>query len=80
MIDPQDAENVDDFIIRPGKRPIKFNKNDLLIGGTNLGGNNNDEVTTLLKELIIAVKQGGDVYIDGAKAGKSLALSTSRMG
>jgi hypothetical protein len=80
LIDPKDAENVDDFIIRPGKRPIKFNKNDLLIGGTNLGGNNNDEVTTLLKELIVAVKQGGDVYIDGAKAGKSLALATSRMG
>ena len=42
------------------------------------GGSN--EVTILLKELISAVKQGGDVYIDGAKAGRSLALATSRMG
>ena len=75
------ADKVDDFILRPGQPPIKFNKDDLLIGGTNLGGsNNNNEVTTLLKELISAVKQGGDVYIDGAKAGRSLALATSRMG
>ena len=44
------------------------------------GGGNNGEVVSLLKELIGAVKQGGDVYIDGAKAGKSLALATSRMG
>ena len=48
---------------------------------TNLsGGGDNGEVVTLLKELITAVKQGGDVYIDGAKAGRSLALATSRMG
>jgi len=82
LIDPKDAEDMDDFILRPGKRPLKFNKDDLLIGGTSLGkgGNSDDEVVTLLKELIGAVKQGGDVYIDGAKAGRSLALATSKMG
>lgn len=49
----------------------------------NIGFGGSDEIkqtNTLLKELIVAVKQGGDVYIDGAKAGKSLALATSRMG
>ena len=49
----------------------------------NMGFGGSDEIkqtNTLLKELIVAVKQGGDVYIDGAKAGKSLALATSRMG
>lgn len=40
----------------------------------------NGEVVVLLKELITAVKQGGDVYIDGAKAGRSMALATSKMG
>ena len=40
----------------------------------------NTQIITLLKELISAVKQGGDVYIDGAKAGRSLALATSKMG
>jgi len=76
-----EATKVNDFILRPGQAPIKFNKDDLLIGGTNLGGgSNNNEVTTLLKELISAVKEGGDVFIDGAKAGRSMALATSRIG
>jgi len=30
------ATQVDDFIIRPGEAPIKFNKDDLLVGGTEL--------------------------------------------
>ena len=37
-------------------------------------------MVALLKELIVTVKQGGDVYIDGAKAGRSMALATSRIG
>jgi hypothetical protein len=48
-----------------------------------MGFGGSDEIkqtNALLKELIVAVKQGGDVYIDGAKAGKSLTLATSRMG
>jgi phage-related protein len=48
-----------------------------------MGFGGSDEIkqtNALLKELILAVKQGGDVYIDGAKAGKSLTLATSRMG
>ena len=70
-----------DFISRPGQPIQKFRKDDIIVGGTSLGGGGgNSEVVTLLKELISAVKQGGDVYIDGAKAGKSLALATSRMG
>jgi len=40
----------------------------------------NAEMVSLLKELIGTVKQGGDVYIDGAKAGRSMALATSRIG
>ena len=41
---------------------------------------NNAEMVALLKELIVTVKQGGDVYIDGAKAGRSMALATSKIG
>jgi hypothetical protein len=63
--------DVDDFTIRTNPEDTIT-----MAGGTKLGGN----VETLLKELIVAVKEGGDVYIDGAKVGKSLALSTSRMG
>ena len=34
----------------------------------------------LLQQLITAVNAGGDVFLDGAKVGKSLALATSDMG
>ena len=75
------GDTAEDFISRPGQPIQKFRADDVIIGGTNLsGGGDNGEVVTLLKELITAVKQGGDVYIDGAKAGRSLALATSRMG
>ena len=69
-----------DFISRPGQPIQKFRKDDVIVGGTSLGGGNNGEVTALLKELIVAVKEGGDVFIDGNKVGKSLALATSNMG
>ena len=73
------GETAADFISRPGQPIQKFRADDVIVGGTNLGGNNN-EVVTLLKELISAVKEGGDVFIDGAKAGRSMALATSRIG
>lgn len=79
-LDLVDFEKADDFIIRPGQKPIKFNKGDLVMGGTNLEGSNSGEVSALLKELISAVREGGDVFMDGNKVGKSLALATSKMG
>jgi len=44
------------------------------------GGDNNNEVVSLLKELIGIVKQGGDIIIDGKKIGETIAMTTSRMG
>ena len=44
------------------------------------GSGSNTEVVTLLKELIMVVKQGGDIYMDGAKVGKSMVLSSSNLG
>ena len=44
------------------------------------GGGDNGEVASLLKELIGIVRQGGNVYMDGAKVGETVALATSRMG
>ncbi len=53
---------------------IRTNPKDTLVmaGGTQFG----EETNTLLKELISAVKSGGDVYMDGNKVGQSLVLST----
>jgi len=69
-----------DFISRPGQPIQKFRKDDIIVGGTSLGGGNSGEVVALLKELISAVKEGGDVFMDGNKVGKSLVLATSKMG
>jgi len=77
---PSNVDNVEDFILRPGQKPIKYGKGDLLVGGTNLGGGNNSNVENLLTKLLIAVENGGDVYMDGNKVGKSLAIANSRMG
>ncbi len=69
----------EDFISRPGQPIQKFRADDIIMGGTNLtGGGDNTQVITLLKELITAVKSGGDVYIDGAKAGKAMVMATSK--
>jgi hypothetical protein len=38
------------------------------------------QVNKNLQMLIAAVEQGGDVFIDGAKVGKSLVLATSNLG
>ena len=71
-----------DFISRPGQPVQKFRKDDIIVGGTSLGGNGkgNDEIVSLLKELISEVKKGGNIYMDGNKVGKSLALANSKMG
>ena len=88
------GETASDFISRPGQPIQKFRADDIIMGGTKLtgggddnsqvtnitGGGDNPQVVMLLKELISAVKEGGDVFIDGAKAGRSMALATSRIG
>jgi hypothetical protein len=74
-----DAEEADDFIIRPGsKQIIKANKGDVIMGGTNLGGGS-EEVTALLRELVAAVKAGGNVYLDATKVGTAMNVGTYRV-
>jgi hypothetical protein len=65
---------VNDFIIRTHP------KDELVMaGGTNLGKGGNEEVTLLLKELVTAVKSGGNVYLDGTKVGTAMNVSTYRI-
>jgi hypothetical protein len=60
---------------------VKENISNVLGGGDE---NKDDEQLKSLNEkmsqLISLIEKGGDVYIDGAKAGKSMVLATSRMG
>ena len=59
---------------------IKTHPKDTLVmaGGTKLGegGNSNDEVVSLLKEL---VNRNGDVYLDGQKVGNALSSNYRTM-
>ena len=83
QIDTETGESkpiyADDFIIRPGQAPIKFNKDDLVMGGTNLFGGGNsaqtDRIISLLEQL---VNTKGSVYIDGARVGDALVMGTYR--
>ena len=71
-----------DFISRPGQPIQKFRADDVVVGGTNLGnvgGGGGGNVERLLNQILAAIEQGGDIYLDGDKVGKSLALSSSRM-
>jgi len=93
-----------DFILRPGQRPIKYNKDDLIMGGTSLDmpakkdyeididsfkpvlnttlntdSKVSEKTNMLLEKLISAVKSGGDVYIDGNKAGRAMVLGQHKL-
>lgn len=71
----------DDFIIRPGQAPIKFNKDDLVMGGTNLfgsGGGDSTKIDRMISLLEQLVNTKGSVYIDGARVGDALVMGTYR--
>jgi hypothetical protein len=63
-------EAVEDFTIRAHPKDTL-----VMAGGTKFG----DDTNKLLKELITAVKTGGDVYIDGAKVGSSLVMAKTKL-
>lgn len=68
----------EDFIIRPGQPIQKFRKDDVVIGGTNLGGDNT-KTLALLERLVNAVERGGTVTLDGQKVGEALVLSSYKI-
>jgi len=69
----------DDFIIRPGQAPQRFNKDDIVIGGTNLlGGGDSTKIDRMISLLEQLVNVKGNVYIDGARVGDALVMGTYR--
>ena len=70
----RETQPAEDFIMQNGTL-TRFRKDDVVVGGTNLGGGN-QEVVALLKELLSTVKSGGNVYLDGTKVGTAMAMST----
>jgi hypothetical protein len=75
-IDAKEQSTAEDFISRPGQPIQKFRKDDVIIGGTSLGGGSDEEIKTLLKELVNAVKAGGNVYLDSNKVGTTMTMGT----
>jgi len=69
---------VEDFIMRPGQAPIKYNKGDLIMGGTQLD-KSNGKVEQLLEELLAETKAGKIIKMDTATVGRSLQLNKSKM-
>lgn len=70
---------LNDFIIRPGQAPQSFNKDDIVIGGTNLlGGGNSSQTERIISLLEQLVNVKGNVYIDGARVGDALVMGTYR--
>ena len=67
---PESGQVMSDFV-------IKSLPEDSLVmaGGTQFGKETND----LLRQLIAAVNQGGDVMLDGVKVGNTLALSSYKL-
>ena len=67
-----------DFIMRPGQAPVKYNKGDLIMGGTQLD-KSNGKVESLLEQLLEETRAGKIIKMDTATVGRSLQLNKSKM-
>jgi hypothetical protein len=76
----KDGGKADDFIMQNGTI-TKFRKDDVVMGGTNLGGGgaNSAKTLQLLERLVNAVEKGGTVTLDGQKVGNALVAGSYRM-
>lgn len=76
-------DSAEDFILRPGQKPLKFRKDDVVMGGTNLTGGGSmggGNVEALLQELIHAVKQNQNIYIGPNKLNEAIGLNLHSVG
>jgi hypothetical protein len=84
LIFGEKPDTAEDFIMRPGQKPLKFRKDDVIMGGTSLtgnsGGGDTSEVVSLLRELIAATKQGKPVHLDGQKVNSVLGQNLYTVG
>jgi hypothetical protein len=83
-----DSEEAQDFILRPGQKPLKFRKDDVVIGGTNIEGNrsSNTDNGALLKEfqemkqiLSAILNKEGTITLNGTKMGTAMAVGSYKI-
>ena len=82
------SEEAQDFILRPGQKPLKFRKDDVVIGGTNIEGNrsSNTDNGALLKEfqemkqiLSAILNKEGTITLNGTKMGTAMAVGSYKI-
>ena len=77
---PDDNGNAEDFIVQDNKL-TKFRKDDIIIGGTNLGGGDQDsKIVERLDTLIQLMMEGKTIEMDGVKVAQALSLNNLDVG
>ena len=79
---PDDNGMAEDFIVQDNKL-TKFRKDDVIVGGTNLGGGddkNNSMIVERLDTLITLMMEGKTIEMDGIKVAEALALNKLDVG
>lgn len=77
---PDDNGMADDFIVQDNKL-TKFRKDDIIIGGTNLGGGDQDsKIVERLDTLISLMMEGKTIEMDGVKVAQALSLNNLDVG
>ena len=83
-----DNDEVQDFILRPGQKPLKFRKDDIIMGGTKLENtqSSNTGNDALLKEfqeikqiLNAILHKEGTITLNGTKMGTAMAVGSYKV-
>lgn len=83
-----DSEEAQDFILRPGQKPLKFRKDDVIVGGTKVEGNRASSTSNdaLLKEfqemkqiLNAILHKEGTITLNGTKMGTAMAVGSYKI-
>jgi hypothetical protein len=83
-----DSEEAQDFILRPGQKPLKFRKDDIVMGGTKLesgrtSSTNNDALLKEfqeMKQILTAIlNKEGTITLNGTKMGTAMAVGSYKV-
>ena len=83
-----DSEEAQDFILRPGQKPLKFRKDDVVMGGTKLesgrtSSTNNDALLKEfqeMKQILTAIlNKEGTITLNGTKMGTAMAVGSYKV-
>ena len=83
-----DSDEAQDFILRPGQKPLKFRKDDVVMGGTKLesgrtSSTNNDALLKEfqeMKQILTAIlHKEGTITLNGTKMGTAMAVGSYKI-